>query len=148
MKWVAPANYHVTLKFLGQAREEAIGAIREALDKACAGVEPFKMRASRVGAFPSLEKASVVWAGVEGDAIVNVAKKIDAAMAALGFAPETRAFHGHVTISRLRESRPVRELVLPLAEQMLSESRIDGVTLFESVMKSGSPAYVELHRIS
>jgi 2'-5' RNA ligase len=148
MKWVAPANYHVTLKFLGPTREDTVGAVRDALEKVCVGVEPFKMRAARLGAFPSLDKASVVWAGVEGDAIGKLANQIDAAMAGLGFAAETRAFHGHVTISRLRESRPVRELVLPIAEQMFSESRIDGVTLFESVTKSSGPVYSELHRIS
>jgi 2'-5' RNA ligase len=148
MKWVAPANYHVTLKFLGPTRDDAIGAVRDALEKACIGAEPFKLRCARVGAFPSLDKASVVWAGAESDALGALAGKIDAAMEALGFARETRAFHGHVTISRLRETRPVRELVLPLAEQVFSESRIDGVTLFESVTKSSGPAYSELHRIT
>jgi 2'-5' RNA ligase len=36
-KWVAPANYHVTLKFLGFTREETIGAIRDALENAVGG---------------------------------------------------------------------------------------------------------------
>ena len=147
MKWVAPTNYHITVKFLGQVRDEAIGAICDALELACVGFEPFKLRCGRLGAFPSLDKASVVWAGVEGNALDPVAAKIDAAMEAVGFAREARPFHPHVTISRLSESRPVRDLVLPLAEQMFSESRIDGVTLFESVTKSSGPAYSELHRI-
>lgn len=148
LKWVAPANYHVTLKFLGPVREEAIEAIRDALETGCTGIEPFKLRCARLGAFPSLDKASVVWAGGEGDAIVELANKIDAAMAGVGFAREARPFHPHVTIARLRESRSVRDLVLPLAEQMFSESRIDGVTLFESATKSSGPVYTELHRIA
>jgi 2'-5' RNA ligase len=147
LKWVPPANYHVTLKFLGPVRDEAIPAIRDALVRACTGVEPFKVRASKVGAFPSLDKASVVWAGAESEALAALAKRIESAMAEIGFAPEARAFHGHVTICRLRETRSVRELVIPLAEQMFSESRIDGVTLFESVTKSSGSVYSELHRI-
>src|SRR5690348_3990469 len=66
LKWVAPASYHVTLKFLGWTREEAVGAVREAAERACAGVAPLKFRTARLGAFPALERASVVWAGVEG----------------------------------------------------------------------------------
>jgi len=147
LKWVPPANYHVTLKFLGPAREEAIPAIRDALQRACTGVEPFKVRAHKVGAFPSLEKASVVWAGAESEALGALARRIDDAMEGVGFARETRAFHGHVTICRLRETRSVRELVIPLAEQMFSESRMDGVTLYESVTKSSGSVYSELHRI-
>ena len=148
LKWVPPANYHVTLKFLGPAREEAIPAIRDALVRACTGVEPFKLRSHRVGAFPSLEKASVVWAGAESEPLAALARRIEDAMEGVGFAREARPFHGHVTICRLRETRSVRELVIPLAEQMFSESRIDGVTLYESVTKSSGSVYSELRRIS
>ena len=148
LKWVAPASYHVTLKFLGHTRDEVVGAVRDALATACTGVQPFRFRVARLGAFPSLERASVVWAGVEDQTMLaDVARRIDAALAPLGFAPEARAFHAHVTLARLRESRPVRELVLPLSEQMFSETRIDGVTLFESQTKSSGSVYVELERI-
>src|SRR4051794_23080613 len=62
LKWVAPANYHVTLKFLGFTREDAIAAVVDALDNALRGAQPVKFRTARLGAFPSLEKASVLWA--------------------------------------------------------------------------------------
>jgi len=148
LKWVAPANYHVTIKFLGWARDEAIGPVRDAVAEACAGVKPFELRCARLGAFPSLDKASVLWAGVEeAAALGELARRIDAATTSLGFAAETRAFHAHVTIARLRENRPLRELVLPLSEQMFGTSKIDGVTLFESETKSNGSVYRELHLI-
>ena len=148
LKWVAPVNYHVTLKFLGWTREDAIGAVRDALDGALVGVAPLSFRTARLGAFGSLDKASVVWAGVDGNRLDDVGARVQAAMAALGFARESRPFHAHVTLARLAESRPVRELVLPLSEQMFSDTRIDGVTLFESETKSSGSVYRELHRIS
>ncbi|HEU4611289.1 MAG TPA: RNA 2',3'-cyclic phosphodiesterase [Kofleriaceae bacterium] len=155
LKWVAPVNYHVTLKFLGWTREDAIGAVRDALDEALVGVAPLAFRTARLGAFGSLDKASVLWAGVErargGEAagpLDEVAARVEDAMAGIGFARETRPFHAHVTLARLRESRPVRELVLPLSEQMFSDTRVDGVTLFESETKSSGSVYRDLHRIS
>jgi len=149
LKWVAPANYHVTLKFLGWTREDAVGAVRDAIDAACAGSQPLRFRCARLGGFPSLENTSVLWAGVEdGAALGELAARIDRACAALGFAPERRAFHAHVTVARLRESRPLREVVLPMAEQMFSESRSESVTLFESETKSSGSVYRELHRIA
>jgi 2'-5' RNA ligase len=147
LKWVAPVNYHVTLKFLGATRADAVGAVRDALEAAVTGVEPFKFRTARLGAFPSLEKASVVWAGVEGP-LDDLAARIDKAMAGIGYAPEKRAFHAHVTLARLRETRPVKDVVLPLSEQMFSDTRVDGVTLFESETKSSGSVYRDLHRIS
>jgi len=148
LKWVAPTNYHVTLKFLGWTRDEVVPALVDALDAALVGVQAFRFRTSRLGAFPSLEAASVVWAGVDEPApLTDLAGRIDAAATGLGFAGEARAFHAHVTLARLAETRAVKELVLPLSEQMFSDSRVDGVTLFESETKSSGSVYRELHRI-
>jgi 2'-5' RNA ligase len=149
IKWVAPTNYHATLKFLGWTRDETIGALRDVLDAALAGVTRFTFRTSRLGAFPSLEKASVVWAGIEdGGALAEVARRVEAATCGLGFASEPRPFHPHVTIGRLRETRAIRDVVLPLAEQMFGDTRIEGVTLFESETKSTGSVHREIHRIT
>jgi 2'-5' RNA ligase len=141
-------NYHATLKFLGFTREDAIGAVRDALDAALVGAAPLKFRTARLGGFPSLEKASVLWAGIDGNALDDVAARVEKAMVGIGYAAETRPFHAHVTLGRLRETRPIRELVLPLSEQMFSDSRADGVTLFESETKSSGSVYRDLHRVS
>jgi len=148
IKWVAPVNYHVTLKFLGYTREDAIGAVRDALVKTVAGAAPLKFRTARLGGFPSLEKASVLWAGIEAGALDPLAAKVEAALAEIGYPAERRAFHGHVTLGRLRETRPLKDLVLPLSEQMFSDTRVDGVSLFESETKSSGSVYKEIHRIS
>lgn len=148
IKWVAPVNYHVTLKFLGHTREDAIGAVRDALVKAVAGTAPLKFRTARLGGFPSLEKSSVVWAGIEAAALDPLAGKVERALAEIGYPAESRAFHGHVTLGRLRETRPLKDLVLPLSEQMFSDTRVDGVSLFESETKSSGSAYKEIHRIA
>jgi 2'-5' RNA ligase len=148
LKWVAPTNYHVTLKFLGWTRDEAVAAVADAAREALTGVQAFKFRTARLGAFASLDKASVVWAGIEDPApLTDLATRIEGACEALGFAREKRAFHPHVTLARLAETRAVKDLVLPLSEQMFSDSRVDGVTLFESETKSSGSVYRELHRI-
>jgi 2'-5' RNA ligase len=148
MKWVAPTNYHVTLKFLGWTRDEAVPALVDAVGEALVGVQPFRFRAARLDAFPSLQKASVVWAGVEeAAAIGDVAERVEAACVRLGWPAEKRAFHAHVTLARLRETRAISDLVLPLSEQMFSDSRVDGVTLFESETKPSGSVYREIERI-
>ena len=149
IKWVAPVNHHVTVKFLGWTRTDAIGAVRDALVEAARGTPRFTIKTARLGAFPSVEKASVVWAGVEEPSgeLARLAKRIDEGCARLGWAPDKRAFHPHVTIGRLRETRPLREVVLPLSEQMFGDTRVDSVTLFESETKSTGSVYKEVCRI-
>ena len=147
IRWAVPTSYHVTLKFLGWTRGDAIAAVRDTAEQALAGTQSFRFRTARLGAFPSLEKASVVWAGIEPSPLGELADKLDRAMAGIGFAPEKRPFAAHVTLGRLRESRPVRDVVLPMSEQMFSDTRIEGVTLFESETKSSGSVYSEISRI-
>src|SRR5689334_19585339 len=59
-----------------------------------------------------------------------------------------RPFHPHVTIARLRTPRAIREIVLPMAEQMFGDTRIEAVTLFESETKSSGSVYREVQKIA
>jgi 2'-5' RNA ligase len=98
--WAPPVNYHCTLAFLGAARPEAVAAVRERLADVGARSRGFRWRATRLGAFPSADRATVLWAGVE-DASGELARLADAtaaAMAELGFARDPRPYHPHVTL--------------------------------------------------
>ncbi|HEU4729700.1 MAG TPA: RNA 2',3'-cyclic phosphodiesterase [Kofleriaceae bacterium] len=148
LRWVAPANYHVTLAFLGWTGVDAIRPVCDALAEATSGEGRISFRTTRLGAFPSLDKASVLWAGIEdGGSLGRLARSIGDAMAGLGFRRDARPFHAHVTIARLREARAIRDVVLPMAEQMFGDTKIDAVLLFESETKSSGSVYQELEKI-
>ena len=149
IRWVAPANYHVTIKFLGWTRDELVPALTDKLTEAVVGVSRFAFKTSRLGAFPSLDKASVVWAGVDAcEPLVELGSRIEAATTPLGFPLEKRSFHAHVTLGRVRETRPVRDAVLPLSEQMFGETRVDSISLFESETKSTGSVYAERAKLA
>jgi 2'-5' RNA ligase len=147
IRWLAPATYHVTLKFLGWARPEVVPAVVDAVRAATASVAPFSFATARLGAFPSREKASVVWAGAEASALGRLATALEDACAPLGFAREKRPFHGHVTLGRLREPRTVSDVLLPFAEQVFSETRVQVVTIYESLTKSTGSEYLSVAKI-
>jgi 2'-5' RNA ligase len=146
IRWLAPATYHVTVKFLGWARPEAVDAIVDAV-RAAAAVPPFTFTTARLGAFPSRDKASVVWAGADCEAMQKLARALDAACEPLGFARDHRPFHGHVTLGRLREPRPVSDVLLPFGEQVFSETRVQSVHLLKSVIKPEGSRYEQVAQI-
>jgi RNA 2',3'-cyclic 3'-phosphodiesterase len=147
IRWVAPVNYHVTLAFLGNTRVDAIAAVVDALEAATTDTQRIAFKTSRLGAFPSIDKGRVVWAGIDDQgALGKVAARVGQGLVGLGVV-DRKPFHAHVTLGRLRETRPLKELVLPMAEQMFGETRIDGITLFESETKSAGSVYRELARI-
>ncbi len=143
IKWVAPASYHVTLKFLGWTRVEAISALRDRLDRDLLGARGFRFTTVGMGAFPSTAKARVLWAGIDDPraGFAPLLARIETAVEELGWDRDKRAFHPHVTIGRTREVANVESLLLPCAEQNFSETFVESVPLFESVMKPGGSEY-------
>lgn len=142
IKWVAPASYHVTVKFLGWTRPDAIEAIRDVLTRELEGMAGFELTTRGLGAFPSPTKARVLWAGVEPpDQLALLVEKIESGLEEIGYPREKRPFHGHVTLGRAREVANLESVLLPYAEQNFSETSVDSVLLFESVMKPQGSEY-------
>ena len=79
VKWVAPPNLHVTLKFLDEITEQQRHAIEGVLAEVGRVEAPFSTTLDRVGAFPSLSSPRVVWVGVgEGrERVIRLAERLE-----------------------------------------------------------------------
>src|SRR5262249_62425133 len=78
--WVAPSNFHITLKFLGQVDEARVPVLADALQPAVADRPAFDGAVRGLGAFPSPTRPRVLWAGLD-DATVGmtaVAERVQA----------------------------------------------------------------------
>lgn len=147
VRWLAPASYHVTLKFIGWARPEVIDVIRDKIGEQLAGVSAFRFATKGLGAFPSADKARVVWAGVDnpGNELATLAAKIDGALADLGFPSEKREYRPHVTLGRLSVATAVESVLEWPAEHLFSNSLVESVILYETEMKSGGSEHHVRH---
>jgi 2'-5' RNA ligase len=146
-RWVVPATYHVTLKFLGWTRPDAVEAVRDRVGAALATARAFEVECRGLGAFPAPDKARVLWAGLDpaGAArLGQLAESIEGAVSQLGFAREKRAYHAHVTLARLKVPGDVRGLISGVSEQTYRYSWVDSVVLFESQMKKEGSEYREI----
>ena len=144
VRWVAPATYHVTLAFLGWTRPEAVDAIRDAVRASALGREPFRFVARGIGAFPSAKKARVLWAGVDDarGGLTELAHAVEGCLRPLGFEPDRRGFHPHVTLGRVKTgSADLETLLERFSAHVFSETRVDSVVLYESVMKTEGSEY-------
>jgi 2'-5' RNA ligase len=137
IRWVRPEGIHLTFKFLGEVTPARLEGIREALRPAARAVPPFRLATAGAGTFPDRGQPRVVWIGIDGD--LETARRlqaaIEAAMTAIGFAPEERPFRPHLTLGRVKgpprgdwrsvlvgasEGPPV---AFPVADFVLFESR-------------------------
>ena len=104
VKWVNPYGVHLTLKFLGDVAVDKMGGITTVVEEAARGVSSFHLEVGELGAFPNLRRAQVVWVGLTGEAdkLAQLQKRLDSALAPLGFVTESRSFTPHLTLARLR----------------------------------------------
>lgn len=101
-RWVDLENVHLTLLFLGETAEGDVPALAAGLREAFARCPPLDLRLSSGGTFPPGRPARVAWVGVEAPEELTTlqADITQAAVQALGFEPEERAYHPHVTLAR------------------------------------------------
>ncbi len=139
-KWVQPKNFHMTLKFLGSTSRTVFEPLADALES----VDPFDIRISEFGAFPSPRRARVLWAGGEdvGGRASSLASRIDKVTAGFGFEKETRRFSPHVTLARLRHPGPVETVIAEMgATAFVATVPVDAIVLFRSRLKPTGPVY-------
>ena len=145
--WVAPTNFHVTLKFLGQVDEARVPALTEALQPAAAERPAFNIAVRGLGAFPSATRPRVLWAGLDDatGGMTALAERVDACCGRLGFPAEARAFAAHVTLGRVREARrqPALADVLTRATDF-GRVRVERVSLMRSELSPRGARYSAL----
>jgi RNA 2',3'-cyclic 3'-phosphodiesterase len=107
---------------------------------------PFDLRVRDLGAFPSRTRPRVLWAGIDegADAVAALAADVDAALARLGFEPETRAFSAHVTLGRVRSPRADPRLAEALRGDVYGRQRVDHLSLVRSELSPRGARYTEL----
>jgi 2'-5' RNA ligase len=152
VSWVAPANMHITLKFLGDQTDEAVAAICQAVQEGAASVAPFEFHCQGAGAFPGIERPRTLWLGVaEGlDPFRTLHAAVDAALARQRFPKDWQLFRPHLTIGRVRSSGPqLRQLADALRACQDFDggpTAVDEVTVFASELASSGPTYEVLTR--
>jgi RNA 2',3'-cyclic 3'-phosphodiesterase len=146
VKWSRkPQNLHVTLKFLGPVAEARLAEMGAELGERLASVPRFDFTVRGFGAFPTAERANVLFAGVDDPGalgLVDVAEIVEAVAARFGFPREARAFTGHVTIGRSKEGVDARQALAPWAERAFGSVSVDEARVYESQLGGAGSTYV------
>lgn len=105
-RWVDPAGFHLTLRFIG----EVDGAVAEDIHQALCrvAVPNFELRIAGVGCFESGKKVRSLWAGVErNELLVRLRDKVEVAVNR-AVPAERRKFKPHITLARFKNGIPDR----------------------------------------
>lgn len=151
LKLVRRENLHLTIRFLGEIPHfmvDKVGGIIEKLK-----FPQFTMELKGLGAFPKMTRPNVIWVGVsEGyNEVVSIFNFLEGELRRLGFKPESKAFHPHVTIARVKRRRNLERIVdvfRSYHNHVFGRMTVNCIRLKRSILSPRGPIYSTLKEIS
>lgn len=144
-QWIEPANFHITLRFMGEVDEPTAEEINFNLSHIEA--PPLDLELQGLNTFGQGFKAHALWVGVPlTPALAHLQSKIDSAVIRAGVPPEGRKFVPHVTLARLNKPEAGRLQSFIEGNNLFKAGPFtaDQFTLFESQTGKGGPVYTAL----
>lgn len=151
VKWVEPANLHLSLKFLGEVSEEQRTRLRDLVAVEVLRWPPLALTYGGVGAFPERGTPRIVWAGATGeiDRLAGLASAVERAAETVGVPPEGRPFVAHLTLGRVKSARNLKSLLSAMEHQRevpLGSGVVREVVLYQSLLRAQGPLYEGIER--
>lgn len=140
-RWTTADQWHLTVQFLGPVPDDEVSDVSRALESV-SKIQPFPVRLGGGGAFPRISRGRVIWLGIVGgmEGMTELARAVNLALAPLGFEPEDREYHAHLTLARLRNPGDVAPAVEALGDDPVGSAFLASeVVLYRSrVVRSGA----------
>ena len=110
IKWSPLDNLHITTKFIGEWPEQRLEELHAAL-AALTPREPFDLEVRDLGWFPNERSPRVLWAGVlASPPLRQLIAETEDRLHALGIVREEKPSNPHLTLARIKNPAPLRNL--------------------------------------
>lgn len=140
-RWVAPADYHLTLSFIGDVDDDLSENIVQEL--ADVHSDPFDVTLDSFSNFGGTRPRALIFAASMERGLMHIHKAQERALRRAGAVLEKRKFIPHVTLARLHAVSP-EALARFIAENPppVIKFRIERLALFSARPKIGGGPYV------
>lgn len=151
--WVAPENFHITLKFIGSIDEEKIDHVISIIKDSVTHVNPFDLSYKSVGVFPTEKKPRVIFVDVidSGRILTKIHERLNNQLMALQVKHEDRPFEVHLTVGRIKTRRNVKELLEILHSYdgfNFGSEHVTQVVLMKSTLSKNGPKYTKVYHVN
>ncbi|MCW2522370.1 MAG: 2-5 ligase [Frankiales bacterium] len=102
LRWTAADRWHITLAFMPAVSDRSYDDLLERLGAAVGRRPPLELALAAGGAFPSADRAKVLYTGVNGDSteLARLSVGVRNAANGAGVTVDGAAFRPHVTLAR------------------------------------------------
>lgn len=151
IKWVDPSSIHLTLKFLGEIKKERLSTVSSLIQELSGRFQPFVMRICGVGVFPGVNRARVIWVGVEEgkSRLTQMVEEIEKKLVEQGFPRERRKWIPHLTLARikdLKDKESIKKMVSQEKQVSVGEVEVEAITVMQSRLTPEGAIYTPLQK--
>lgn len=157
-RWAGADTLHTTLRFFGDTDDRQLATLRGLVHELAAGATSLPVRAPSVHGFPERARAHVLvldildaldgetdaTSGVPHATLASLAARAEQRAVSLGFAAESRPYHAHLTLARMRKAVDVTSLAVEAA--LLPPGKATAITLYQSSSSTNGAVYTPLER--
>jgi 2'-5' RNA ligase len=145
---VNPDNIHLTLKFLGEIKDEKVAEVCNIVKAVAGRHKSFELDIETVGHFGG-RSPKVLWVGTgKGEEnLLELQEDIEKSLALAGWPEETREFAGHLTLCRIRNMAAgvkLAQVSEDYKDFKLGTMPADSVCVYQSELKPNGPVYILL----
>jgi RNA 2',3'-cyclic 3'-phosphodiesterase len=151
VKWVEEENFHLTLKFLGETRQEKIEEIRKALSELLKDTAGFEIYLKNLTAFPGMTNPKVICVDIISgtEKLARIADSIENSLEKLGFPRENRKFRPHLTLGRLKSPdncEKLKDKIEKFREFDGGKIQVNEICLMQSNLTRKGPIYTTVEK--
>ena len=148
VKWVNPETIHLTLKFLGEIKDEQVVDVCNITGDVASRHESFELDVESVGHFGG-RSARILWVGTgqNGDKLLQLQQDLEQQLDLAGWPGEARKFSGHLTLCRIRNARAgvkLAQMAREYKDFKLGTMPADSVSVYQSQLMPKGPIYTVL----
>lgn len=147
VKWVEKENLHITINFLGEVEDRELHGICRVLTSVGKAEAPFRLGLAGVGAFPTIRRPKVIWAGIAdgADSLARIHAASEPRLLEMGvYRREERAYTPHLTLGRTKDEVDGQLIASELskyADWHGGDCYVEELLLFTSELRREGPVY-------
>jgi len=133
-RWYEAADYHLTLKFLGDIPEAEAARLSAAGDAVAARHAPLTLTLTTPSAFPNIFRPRVLFLGVKSTpALRDLVTDLEETLETLGVPRDTRPYAPHTTVARVKASAGTDQNWRTPHEQAFAKWQADTFALMQTL---------------
>jgi len=149
VRWTDPAQYHMTLRFIGECSEAESETYIEALKaEVSRQSQPVHLQAYGLGVLPTRLSPRVLMVGLEQTrSLAKTYQKVSTVLENEGLDEADTSFRPHITLARMTDADPeeVHHILRDIEPVAVPNVEVSTLTLFQSKQIDDGTTYEPLH---